>query len=128
MKKWSIVAGLVCMVCYCSGQNKSPDKIQPQTGPIALTEQNPPVVPNMYELGRRVGVNEEDHGRLQKVEDRVDEIRGTISWMRGAWWALGVCLALAAIVIKFFGTSLWVAVEHRMERARANAAAPTKDH
>jgi len=118
MKNWLVIAGLLFVSWFCLAQTKPSDKTQT---PVSLTEQNPSVVPNLYELGRRVGVNEEDHGRLQKVEDRVDDIRGTISWMRGAWWALGVAVGLVLIVVKFFGPSLFVAIDHRMERARADA-------
>ena len=76
-----------------------------------------------FALGRRVGVSEADHTRLAKVEDRVDEIRGTISRMRGAWWILGAVIPVVCAVVHFFGSSLFVAIEHRMETARADATA-----
>jgi hypothetical protein len=95
--------------------------VPPAKEPINLTNQNPPVVPNAFELGRRAGITEEDHTKLAKLEDRVDDIRSTISWMRGAWWALGAAIALIVIVVKFFGSSVLVAIEHRLEKARSNA-------
>ena len=109
--------------CALFGQAKS--QVAPATTKEipTLTNQNPLVVPDAFELGRRAGITEEDHTKLVKLEDRVDDIRSTISWMRGAWWAVGAAIALIVIVIKFFGSSIFVAVEHRMAKARADAAA-----
>lgn len=110
-------------MCGCFGQSTPSKKAaQPNDNNNSLTQRNPPVVPDMYELGRRVGLSEEDRTRLAKIEDKVDDIKGTISWMRGAWWILGAIILVIAGVIKFFGSSLFVAIEHRMERARLGAA------
>jgi hypothetical protein len=119
-----LAATLLCIAGMCSGQGNSSKTVQLQQGP--LTQQNPPVVPDIYELGRRAGITEEDHTRLGKVETKVDDIGTTISWMRGAWWMLGGALALAAAIAAFFGSSILVAIDHRMERARTEAMSQRK--
>ena len=115
--KLSIV--LVSLLANASGQTVPADKSKTSS---SLTNQNPQVVPDLFELGRRAGITEEDHKRLDRVTDDVKGIQSTINWMRGAWWALGAALALAIIVVKFFGASAFVAIEHRMEKARSDAA------
>jgi hypothetical protein len=119
MKKWKPGLALLFVTWLCLAQGNSRNTAKPQQGP--LSQQTPSVVPDVYELGRRAGITEEDHIRLGKVEERVDDIRGTITWMRGAWWALGGAITLVVIVIKFFGPSVFVAIEHRMAKARTDA-------
>lgn len=121
MSRTKLAVSLIFLAYLCIGQPKSPSEPTPGRG--ALTEQNPSVIPSAYELGKRAGITEEDHTKLAKLEEKVDDIHGTISWMRGAWWALGGAVALVLLVVKFFGPSLFVAIDHRMERARADAAA-----
>ena len=101
------------------GQTQTPPS--PAKDSTALTNQNPSVLPNAFELGRRAGITEEDHAKLVTLENRVDDVRSTISWMRGAWWALGAAIALIVLTVKFFGSSVFVAIEHRLEKARENA-------
>jgi hypothetical protein len=123
MSRTILAVAVLSFAYLCFGQSKLSE---PTPGRGSLTEQNPSIIPNAYELGKRAGITEEDHAKLAKMDEKVDDIRGTISWMRGAWWTLGGILALIAIVVKFFGYSLFVAVEHRIEKARANAAASAK--
>jgi len=124
MRTLKVGAVLLLAVWFCSGQSNTPKTSEQRQGP--LTQQNPPVVPDIFELGKRAGITEEDHTRLGKVETKVDDIGTTISWMRGAWWMLGGALALAAAIAAFFGSSILVAIDHRMERARAEATPQRK--
>jgi hypothetical protein len=113
--------GLLGLAAIAMGQTKLTGQESTPT-PAALTNQNTQVVPDMFELGRRVGLAEEDHKRIDRIDSAVSAIEGTLNWMRGAWWALGIATALIAVIVKFFGASLFVAIEHRMAQAREKAA------
>lgn len=118
----NLLLSLIFFSLIANGQKKTDDKQSNVTG--VLSNQNPSVVPDVFELGRRAGITEQDHDLLKEVHTKVEDIEGTISWMRGAWWALGGMLTILAVILGFFGTSILVAIEDRIHRARATRTNP----
>lgn len=66
-----------------------------------------PVAPTGFDYGKMSEQGTLNQYRIEKLEEDVKSIRGTIDSFKGAWWAIGsafgIFVAMVALVFKFLG-------------------------